>query len=86
MPHFPRDTGCAIPAFADVSLVEIGKWGPVVPEDGNSVPAESGAVDVRLDVPVARQVEDVDVGQEAVSGGVEGAGPSRVKIRYWLHA
>ena len=41
---------------------------------------------MRLDVSVARQVEDVDVGQEAVNGGVEGAGPSRVKIRYWLHA
>ena len=54
------------------------------PEDGDGVPAESGAVNVRLDVPVARQVEDVDVGQEAVSGGVEGAGPSRVKFRYRL--
>ena len=67
-------------------IFEIGKRSPVIPEDGDGVPAESGAVDVRLDVSVARQVEDVDVGQEAVSGGVEGAGPSRVKIRYWLHA
>ena len=40
---------------------------------------------MRLDVSVARQVEDVDVRQEAVSGGVEGAGPSRVKIRYWFY-
>ena len=63
-------------------MVEIGKWGPFVPEDGDGVPAESGAVDVRLDVPVARQVEDVDVGQEAVSGWVEGAGPSRVKFAF----
>ena len=39
---------------------------------------------MRLDVSVARQVEDVDVGQEAVSGGVEGARPTRVKFGCWL--
>ena len=52
----------------------------ISPEDRDCVSAESGAVDVRLDVSAARQVEHVDVGQEAVSGGVEGARPASTKL------
>ena len=49
----------------------------LLPEYCNGVSAESGTIDVWLDVPVARQVEDVDVGQEAVGGRVEGARPEQ---------
>ena len=52
----------------------------IAPEDGDGVSAESGAVDVRLDVSVAHQVEDVNVGQEAVGGGVEGGRPAPRKV------
>ena len=52
----------------------------ISPEDRDCVSAESGAVDVRLDVSVAHQVEDVNVGQEAVGGGVEGGRPAPRKV------
>ena len=35
---------------------------------------------MRLDVSVARQVEDMDVGQEAMGGRVEGGRPARDEV------
>ena len=52
----------------------------LLPEYCNGVSAESGTIDVWLDMSVARQVEDVHVGQEAMGGGVESARPVRDKV------